>query len=107
MDLRTSSIADRDTIEAALWLDQQKLGLGDDFVTAVRETFEQIKQMPLACPTLNFATTNFKYPLRWRVVGRFPHLAIFTVQANEILVVGILHPSRDLEAVLRSRVGVS
>ena len=106
MLLRTASIADRDIVESALWLDRQQPGLGDDFLASVNATFAEIGRQPLACPTLNLPDVNFKSVLRWHSIGRFPHLAIFTVQADEILVVAVAHGHRDLETILRLRVGI-
>jgi hypothetical protein len=106
MLLRTASIAEQDIVEAALWLDQQPWGSGADFLVAVRETASAIAQAPLACPTLVLSETPFKSTLRWRSIGRFPYLAIFTFEKHEILIVGVLHNRRDLETILRARVGI-
>jgi plasmid stabilization system protein ParE len=107
MLLRTASIADTDVTESALWLERQQAGLGADFLAALRETFAEIRQSPLACPTLDLPGVTFKSSLRWRSVGKFPYLAIFTIQGDEILIIAVLHAHRDLEAMLRSRVGVT
>jgi hypothetical protein len=105
MALRTASVAERDIVESALWLDQQQAGLGSDLLTAVEETLAEIERRPLACPTLSLSGATFKSQLRWLTVGRFPYLAIFTVSGDDILVVAILHAHRDLESILRARIG--
>jgi plasmid stabilization system protein ParE len=106
MLLRTASIAERDIIDASLWLDQQQFGSGADFQAAMHETAASITQAPLACPTLIFAGTHFRKTLRWRFVGRFPYLAVFSVNGDEILIVAVLHKQRDVESILRARVGI-
>jgi hypothetical protein len=103
--LRTTSIADADVAEAALWMDQQREGLGIAFLEAVEQTFAQILSGPLACPTLVLPNITFKAMLRSKIVGRFPYRAIFTLHADEVIVVGVLHAHRDFETILRSRVG--
>jgi plasmid stabilization system protein ParE len=105
MSLRTASIAEQDIVDAATWVDQQQRGKGSTFLNEVRETAAAIVQAPLACPTLLFGQTVFKSPLRWRSVGHFPYVAIFTYEQGEVLIVGVLHNRRDLETILRARVG--
>lgn len=105
MHVRMASIAERDIADCALWLDQQQTGLGDDFVAAVERAFTDILQMPSACPTLHIAGLSTEVELRWHAAGRFSHKVVFQVSRDEVLVIGVLHPRRDLEAVLRSRLG--
>jgi toxin ParE1/3/4 len=105
MVLRLASVAERDMVESALWLDEQQVGLGSEFLSAVQDTIAEIVERPLACPVFDTPNVVFKLPLRWMATGRFPYLVIFTVQADEIAVVAILHAHRDLETVLASRVG--
>jgi hypothetical protein len=105
MLLNTASAAEQDIISAALWLDQQQCGTGADFLAAIDETTKAITLAPLACPTLVFENTSFKKTIRWRSIGRFPYLALFTAEET-ILIVGVLHNRRDLESILRARVGI-
>jgi toxin ParE1/3/4 len=105
--LRTTSIADADVVDSALWLDREQAGLGSVFVDAVEAVFQSIVTAPLACPTFNLPSVQFKSSLRSKLVGRFPYLVIFTLQGNEVVIVGVLHMHRDLESILRSRVGTA
>lgn len=107
MKLRTTSIADADVAEAALWLENEQAGLGSVFLDAVAEAFTKIADGPLTCPTLNAPNISFKVPLRSKMIGRFPYRAIFALQGDDIIVVGVLHGHRDLETILRSRVGTA
>jgi hypothetical protein len=106
MQLRTASIADKDVVDCALWLDRQQIGLGNDFIKAVDKAFNEIRQMPLACPTLGFSGLQLRSELRWLAVERFGHLVVFSVKHEEIVVVAVAHPRQDLETILRVRVGV-
>ena len=105
MKLRTTSIADADIAAAALWLDQRNPGHGYTFMDAVDRTFKTITNAPLACPTYISPDFTFKLPLRSRVVGAFEHRIIFALQSDEIQVVAVLHPSRNLDSILSERVG--
>ena len=106
MKIRTSSIADVDVAEAALWLEQQQSSLGAAFLEAVDKTFAQIVSRPLACPTFVSSKFTFKSPLRSAAIGTFEYRAIFIVQADEVQVVAVWHAHRDLDTILSARVGV-
>jgi hypothetical protein len=105
--IRTTSIADADVAESALFLEQTQPGLGSTFLDAVDATFASIVAAPLACPTIVLPDIKFKFPLRFKQVDRFPYRVIFTVVTDEAAVVSVLHSNRDLEFILRARVGVS
>lgn len=106
MMLRTASIAEQDIVQAALWLDEQQWGTGAEFLATIRDLSASISASPFSCPTLDLSGVQFKLKLRWRQVGRFPYLAVFTVENNEVVIVVVAHNRRDLETILRERVGV-
>jgi hypothetical protein len=103
--LRTTSIADVDVAEAGLWMDQQQTGLGATFLEAVERTFAQIVGRPLAFPTFVSSKFVFKSPLRSATVDSSAYRVIFSVQADEVVVVAVLHAHRDLDTILSTRVG--
>jgi hypothetical protein len=104
--LRVSSVADHDSVACAVWLEEQRAGLGGDFVDALDRTFAEIARLPLSCPTLVLDDIQFKRPLRWLRVERFPHMVIFETNAEEILVIAVVHPHQDLGTLLSARVGI-
>jgi plasmid stabilization system protein ParE len=104
--LRTSSAADRDIVECAAWLEAQRPDLGNDFLDAVDAALLEITAHPLSCPTLVLEHCQLKLPLRWLCPQRFPHTIIFHVGDEEIMVYAVVHPQRDLESLLRERIGV-
>jgi hypothetical protein len=106
MKLHTASVADQDVVDAAVWFERQRLGLGNDFLADVEATFAQIRQAPLACPTLQIGGVVFKVDLRWIRVARFEYLAIFHVAGDEIVILAVVNAHRDLETTLRARVGI-
>jgi len=105
--LRTTSIADVDAAEAALWLEQQQPGLGDRFLEALDKTFAQIANRPQSSPTLVSSKIVFKAPLRSATIGSFEYRVIFSIQADEVVIVGVLHGHRDLDTILSKRVGTT
>jgi len=104
--LRTTSIADRDIVESAVWFEQQ-LGFGLPFLDALDKVLEDIRRRPLSCPTLVFPGRTLKAQLRWLALGRFPRLVIFQVTDEEVVLYGVLHPHRDLESILVARIGTN
>jgi plasmid stabilization system protein ParE len=105
MTLRTTSLAEADVVDAAVWFERQRLGLGDDFLTDMDAAFAAIQQAPLACPTLHLEGVTFRLDLRWTRAGRFSFLVVFHIAGDEIVIDAVVHGHRDLEAILRTRVG--
>jgi plasmid stabilization system protein ParE len=105
--LRVASVADQDTIRCAVWLEEQRVDLGNDFVDALERALVEIAERPNACPTLVLEGIQFKCPLRWLRLGRFPHVVIFESRSDEILVIAVAHPHQDLETLLRARIGTA
>jgi plasmid stabilization system protein ParE len=104
--LRTASKADRDIVDEALSLKQREPSLAADFLDEVDATLAEIVRHPLRCPTFLLPEVNLKVSLRWRQIGRFPHVAIFEVTHDEVVIYAVVHPHRDLEALLIERIGV-
>jgi plasmid stabilization system protein ParE len=102
--LRTTSIANTDIAEAALWLKQQRPGLADAFLNAVEGAFKQIVSAPLACSTFVSPSVRFRITERTKIVGRFAYRIIFSLQADEVIVVAVAHAHRDLDEIVRDRV---
>jgi hypothetical protein len=103
--LRTTSIADMDVAEAGLWMEQQQAGLGATFLEAVERTFAQIVSRPLSFPTFVSSKFVFKSALRSATVDSSAYRVIFSVQSDELIVVAVLHPHRDLDTILSTHVG--
>jgi hypothetical protein len=105
-ELRIASIADGDIVDGGVWFERQRPTLGGDFLDAVQAALDEITQSPLACPTLILPGLRFKAPLRWLGLGRFPYLVIFEVTDDEIVIYAVVNSHRDLENLLRERIGV-
>ena len=80
--------AQAELLEARAWYDDQRLGLGERFATAVETTIEQVAQTPLA-----YAVVHDQ--VRRAVVRRFPYTVYFQVFPEYIVVLAVMHGSRD------------
>lgn len=84
--LREEAEADFDA--AVNWHQSQRTGLGADFAERVQETLDQIVERPELYPRV------FQ-ELRRATVKRFPYLVVYQIEPGRIVVVAIVHGSRD------------
>ena len=91
--------AENDIIEVADWYENQRAGLGDEFIEELVKVFDSLETNPLLnCrqhPTKN---------IRWRYPKRFPYRVIYEVIENSGLVIigAVLHAARN-DRVWRGR----
>jgi plasmid stabilization system protein ParE len=88
LPLRTRPQADADLLEARAWYDAQENGRGTAFFEAVSAMVHRIADMPLAFPIVDGQ-------IRRAVLRTYPYSVYFQVRADHILVVAIMHNSRD------------
>jgi toxin ParE1/3/4 len=80
--------AEVDLQSARDWYDQQRQGLGIEFITAVNETLNRIADMPgLFAVSLR--------DVRRAKLRRFPYLIYYRQLGDRVEVIGVLHGSRD------------
>ena len=70
------------------WYEEQRPGLGSEFLQTVSDAFERIRQNPLG-----FAQT-YKH-VRQMLIERFPYVVCYTFDGNSINVLAVLHGHRD------------
>ena len=91
--LRPRAAAD---VEGAYrWYEDQRAGLGDEFLVAVEACLELIAAHPLAAPVVHRDTRRL-------LLRRFPYGVFYRQVEDEIVVVGCLHAKRH-PRVWRSR----
>ena len=88
LPVRTRPQADADLLEARAWYDAQEPGRGTVFFEAVSAIVHRIADMPLAFPLV-------ERQLRRAVLRRFPYSVYFQVRADYIVIVAVMHNSRD------------
>lgn len=92
MNLSILQVAELEAAQAALWYDEQRMGLGDEFLDELHAAFERIRETPTLFPELeHYAGTH---DVRRCRVKRFPYLAVFVNRPEELLIVAIAHVRR-------------
>jgi plasmid stabilization system protein ParE len=71
--VRLGEEADRDLSLAAGWYEQQRAGLGKEFLDATLETIQRIAEQPLSFPSMHRGT-------RRALIARFPFGVYFLVE---------------------------
>jgi plasmid stabilization system protein ParE len=82
--------AKADLAEAISFYNTQSEGLGYDLAVEVKKTLERIIQYPEAWPMLSKRTRRCR-------TNRFPYGVIYQLRPNTLLVVAIMHLSRNPE----------
>ncbi len=77
-----------DIYEAINWYEEQKAGLGTEFFEEVQSSLKKIENNPK-----QFIKTD--YNIRVAQTKRFPFLIYFIIQKLKILIIAVLHASRD------------
>ena len=76
-------------VEAAFeWYENERLGLGVEFLNALRATYDRVADGPLKYQELSGG-------IRRALLRRFPYAVYFAVEADIVVVVAVLHASRD------------
>jgi toxin ParE1/3/4 len=78
--------AREELLAAAIWYDDQRVGLGDEFLSAIDEVLERVSEAPLSYPR-----DRFDERARRALLSRFPFAVVFLVHADDVRVVAIAH----------------
>lgn len=78
----------RDLAGAYGWYEEQRPGLGEEFLTAVDATFDAIEQVPGM-----FGRVHGE--VRRANVSRFPYAVFYRIDPKSVVVLTILHTARD------------
>jgi plasmid stabilization system protein ParE len=83
--------AEADLVEARSWYTRQRAGLADQFVDAVEEVLEQVRENPES------HAQSLKN-VRRATVRRFPYVVYYRLLDGRVEVLAVLHASRDPRA---------
>lgn len=86
--IRLRSEAAEDLAEAAIWYERQRSGLGNEFLDRVVAAFDAISTAPEMFPCVYRNA-------RRAFVRRFPFGIYYRIEGDEVVVVAIMHASRD------------
>jgi hypothetical protein len=78
---------------AALWYDERRPGLGDDFIAEVSSMLDKIAEVPASFPIWP-GTSRAPLSIRRAIVNRFPYVIAFEMQSEHTLVLSISHAKR-------------
>lgn len=83
-----SEAAETDIRDAFIWYEEQTNGLGEKFEKHIEAAIHSIVKNPLK--------TEIRYSkIRIFFLTKFPYGVHFSVTKNEVLIVAVLHTSRD------------
>ena len=92
MIVRVLAPALEEIVEAALWFDKQRTGLGDEFWQSVDAMLLRIEANPSSFARSEFATAEIDF--RFAVIRRFNYVVHFLVEADEAQIVSVAHAAR-------------
>jgi plasmid stabilization system protein ParE len=88
LPVRFHQDAEAEFHEAVLWYENQRIGLGPEFVLCIDEAVERIRRGPQGFPVI-------LNEVRRAVVRRFPFAIFFEARPEEIRVLAVFHSRRD------------
>ena len=78
-------------IEAAFeWYEREEVHLGFEFLDELRDAYVRILNLPLAHQSLRSG-------IRRALTRRFPYAIFYTIEAEVIVILAVLHTARDPE----------
>jgi ParE toxin of type II toxin-antitoxin system, parDE len=84
--------AQLEATDAAVWYDDQRPRLGDEFLTELHRAMERIRHEPISFGRAEFYSGPRE--IRRCLMSRFPYLILFECRADESLIVAISHTRR-------------
>ncbi len=96
LTLKRHRLVGADFRSAFDWYESQRPGLGLEFAEDFRRAYYRLRQGPLLC-SVRFTS------VRRLNLDRFPYGIFYVVMREEILVLAVLHASRDTEEMLADR----
>jgi toxin ParE1/3/4 len=79
--------AEEEMIEAALYYEDQAVGLGEHFVAEVQHAVQPIAEHPTSSKIIKGA-------VRRRLLRRFPFGILYRIEKEEIVIVAVMHLRR-------------
>ena len=80
--------AQSDLDQAYKWYENQRSGLGSEFIRCVEAVFERIRETPQLYPTVHKT-------VRQTLVKRFPYVVCYVFEGECVDIVAVFHGHRD------------
>ena len=87
-EVRLRPEAEQDLSDAATWYEEQRQGLGHEFLDEALTMLSTVAETPLMYPNIHRNT-------RRAVIHRFPFCIYYRVKDTTIVVVAVMHGSRN------------
>jgi len=84
LPLRFHPEADFDVLSATMWYEEQRLGLGEQFLDQLSSLLVRVANMPFQFPAIDG-------PVRRALLRRFPYGVYFDPTGEQVKVLAILH----------------
>jgi len=78
---------------AALWYEERRPGLGDEFISAISASLDRVSDAPESYPAWPGARAAGP-PIRKATIQRFPYVIAFEKHEAHVLVLAIAHAKR-------------
>lgn len=88
LEVRLRQEAEEDLADAAGWYEEQRQGLGHEFLDEILTMLSRIADTPLIYPSVHRNT-------RRAIIHRFPFGIYYRVEDTNIVVVAVMHGSRN------------
>ena len=86
--LVTEARADLDIAAAFEWYEREQAGLGHEFLAELRVTYDRVADTPLQYQHLRSG-------IRRALLRHFPYAMYFAIEGDVVVVLAVLHASRD------------
>jgi plasmid stabilization system protein ParE len=87
-EVRFRPEAEKDVEDAAIWYENQSLGLGKEFLDKVSNTLENLLKQPSMYPIVHRNT-------RRALIHKFPFGIFYIIEENLIIIIAVMHVSRN------------
>jgi toxin ParE1/3/4 len=86
--IHTRPAADFDIQEAYEWYESRRVGLGEEFLLAIADTFSQLEEGPERFP---FYFNQYRRAL----TDTFPYRIFFHIEGDAVIIARVLHAARE------------
>lgn len=88
LEVRFRPEAEQDLSDAAVWYEEQRSGLGDQFLDEVLAVVSSVAETPRQYPVVHSK-------IRRALMRRFPFGVYYRAEDGSVVVLAVLHGSRD------------
>ena len=84
-----SQEAEHDMFEAYVWYEEQRAGLGEEFLESLDKARQSIIQNPATY------LTRYKKKVKAYLIDRFPYLILYVLKKKDINVISVFNTNQD------------